>query len=30
VAGAAFLPKPYSLDDVSATLGQIVRKRERA
>ena len=26
VPGAAFLPKPYSLDDVSATLGQIVRK----
>jgi len=27
VPGAAFLPKPYSLDDVSATLGQIMRKR---
>jgi len=26
VADAAFLPKPYSLQDVSATLGQIVRK----
>ena len=30
VPGAAFLPKPYSLDDVSATLGQIVRQRESA
>ena len=26
VPGAAFLPKPYTLDDVSATLGQIVRQ----
>jgi CheY-like chemotaxis protein len=26
VAGAAFLPKPYSLDDVSATLGRVARK----
>ena len=26
VAGAAFLPKPYSLEDVSATLGQMMRK----
>ncbi len=26
VPGAAFLPKPYSLDDVSATLGQVMRK----
>ena len=24
--GAAFLPKPYSLEDVSATLGQVMRK----
>ena len=27
VPGAAFLPKPYSLDDVSATLGRIIRER---
>jgi CheY-like chemotaxis protein len=27
VPGAAFLPKPYSLADVSATLEQIVRQR---
>src|SRR5437868_3791589 len=26
VPGTAFLPKPYSLDDVSAALGQIMRK----
>ena len=26
VPGAAFLPKPYTLDHVSATLGQIVRR----
>ena len=26
VADAAFLPKPYSLQDVSATLGQVMRK----
>ena len=26
VPGAAFLPKPYSLEDVSATLGQVMRK----
>ena len=26
VPGAAFLPKPYSLGDVSATLGQVIRK----
>ena len=25
VPGAAFLPKPYSLDDVSATFGQVMR-----
>lgn len=27
VPGAAFLPKPYSLEDVRVTLGQLVRKR---
>jgi DNA-binding NtrC family response regulator len=30
VPGAAFLPKPYSLDDVSATLGQAMRKAGRS
>lgn len=27
VPGAAFLPKPYSLHDVGATLGRLMRKR---
>lgn len=26
VPGAAFLPKPYSLEDVRVTLGQLIRK----
>ena len=26
VPGTAFLPKPYSLDDLSATLGKVMRK----
>ena len=30
VPGAAFLPKPYSLDDVSATLGRAMRKAGRS